>query len=136
VQLRNPCAKPAGEFPQWWKSGRLATQNANKQGDRLNGLAARFQATCSAADDPARQLGHPQEAMIKVPLDFLAGRACTPIPGGGITAVEGRGAGADQEARGKLRHRDGRRGPRRCPKTSEADVPPRRDLEDSGCLPC
>ncbi len=64
----------------------FATQNANKQGVHFNGLAARFQATCSAADDAARQLGDPQEAMIKVALDFLAGRACTPISGGGASA--------------------------------------------------
>jgi C-terminal processing protease CtpA/Prc len=64
----------------------FATQNADKQGDYFNGLASRFTSTCSAADDPTRQLGDPQEASIKVALDFLAGRSCTPISGGGITA--------------------------------------------------
>ena len=64
----------------------FATQNANKQGDHFDGLASRFQAPCSAADDPTRQLGDPQEAMIRTALDFLAGRQCTPISAGGITA--------------------------------------------------
>ena len=57
----------------------FSTQNANKQGDYFDGLASRFQSTCSAADDITRQLGDPQEAMIRTALDFLAGRQCTPI---------------------------------------------------------
>jgi hypothetical protein len=64
----------------------FATQNANNQGDYFDGLASRFQATCSAADDLTRQLGDPQEAMVRTALDFLAGRQCTPISGGGVTA--------------------------------------------------
>lgn len=64
----------------------FATQNANKQGDYFDGLASRFQSTCSAADDPQRALGDPQEASIRVALDFLAGRPCIPISGGGGTA--------------------------------------------------
>ncbi len=67
-------------------------QNANKQGDYFNGLASKFQSTCSAADDVTRQLGDPQEASVKVALDFLAGRPCTPIGGGGITAQSARKA--------------------------------------------
>jgi carboxyl-terminal processing protease len=57
----------------------FATQNANKQGDYFDGLASKFQSTCSAADDISRPLGDPQEAMIRTALDFLAGRQCTPI---------------------------------------------------------
>ena len=65
----------------------FATQNSNKQGDYFDGLASRFLATCSAADDITRQLGDPQEASVKSALDFLAGRPCgSPISGGGITA--------------------------------------------------
>jgi C-terminal processing protease CtpA/Prc len=60
----------------------FATQNANKQGDYFDGLASRFQATCSAADEISRPLGDPQEKMIKTALDFLAGRQCTPIGSG------------------------------------------------------
>ena len=62
------------------------TENANRQGDYFNGLAASFQSTCRAADDVTKQLGDPQEAMIKVSLDFLAGRPCaSAITGGGAT---------------------------------------------------
>jgi hypothetical protein len=57
----------------------FATQNANGQGDYFDGLASKFQSTCSAADDISRALGDPQEAMIRTALDFLAGRQCTPI---------------------------------------------------------
>lgn len=65
----------------------FATQNANKQGDYFDGLASRFQATCSAPDDITRPLGDPQEGSVKSALDFLAGRQCaSPIGGGGITA--------------------------------------------------
>jgi C-terminal processing protease CtpA/Prc len=59
----------------------VATRNANNQGEYFNGLASHFQSTCSAQDDVTRPLGHPQEAMIRTALDFLAGRACTPIGG-------------------------------------------------------
>jgi len=45
-----------------------------------------------ASDDIAHQLGDPQENMVKIALDYLAGRGCTPISGGGITTqgVSGR----------------------------------------------
>ena len=43
-------------------------------------------ATCQASDDVTRPLGDPQEASIKTALDFLAGRACTPIS---ASAMEG-----------------------------------------------
>jgi C-terminal processing protease CtpA/Prc len=61
----------------------FATRNANQQGDYYTGLASKFQSTCSAADDLQRPLGDPQEASIRVALDFLAGRPCSPISGGG-----------------------------------------------------
>ena len=65
----------------------FVTQNAEKQGDFFNGIASKFQTTCSAADDLTRPLGDPQEGMVKIALDFLAGRQCaSPISGGGITA--------------------------------------------------
>ncbi len=57
----------------------LKIENANRQGEYYNGLAATVPVTCAASDDVTRQLGDPQEAMISVALDFLAGRACTPI---------------------------------------------------------
>jgi C-terminal processing protease CtpA/Prc len=61
------------------------TRNANNQGEYFTGLAPHFQSTCSAQDDITRQLGDPQEAMIRTALDFLAGRACTPISSSSAT---------------------------------------------------
>jgi C-terminal processing protease CtpA/Prc len=62
----------------------FATQNASRQGEYFTGLASSFKATCRAPDDVLNQLGNRQEASIKTALDFLAGRACTPI-GGTVT---------------------------------------------------
>ena len=59
------------------------TENAARQGDYFTGLAARVEASCSAGDDFTRQLGDPAEASVKVALDFLAGRSCSAIAGGG-----------------------------------------------------
>jgi C-terminal processing protease CtpA/Prc len=88
----NTFGKPVGQIavdrPQCDARLRVlafATQNANRQGDYFNGLANTFQSTCRAADDLTNQLGEPQEASVKTALDFLAGRACTPIVGGGAT---------------------------------------------------
>ena len=67
-------------------------ENANHQGEYFNGLATTVPNTCRASDDIAHQLGDPQENMVKIALDYLAGRGCTPISGGGITTqgVSGR----------------------------------------------
>ena len=88
----NTFGKPVGQIavdrPQCDDRLRIlafATQNANQQGDYFSGLASSFASTCRASDDPSNQLGAPQEASIKTALDFLAGRACTPI-GGTATA--------------------------------------------------
>ncbi|HEX8512811.1 MAG TPA: S41 family peptidase [Allosphingosinicella sp.] len=64
----------------------FATRNANQQGDYYDGLASKFQSTCSAPDDIQRALGDPQEASIRAALDFLAGRPCAPISGGAAAA--------------------------------------------------
>jgi carboxyl-terminal processing protease len=66
----------------------FATKNANQQGDYYAGLASKFQSTCSAADDIQRPFGDPQEASIRVALDFLAGRPCTPIGAGAAAQGE------------------------------------------------
>lgn len=58
------------------------TVNANNQGDYYTGLASVMPNTCRAGDDISRPLGDPREASIAAALDFLAGRACTPISGG------------------------------------------------------
>jgi carboxyl-terminal processing protease len=57
----------------------LRTENSDRQGDYYTGLAPRLPATCRADDDIFHPLGDPQEASIRVALDFLAGRSCTPI---------------------------------------------------------
>ena len=96
----NTFGKPVGQIaidrPQCDDRLRIlafATQNADRQGDYFNGLAGNFSSTCRAPDDLSNQLGNPQEASIKTALDFLAGRACTPISGGVGTQglKEGRG---------------------------------------------
>ncbi|HZG47342.1 MAG TPA: S41 family peptidase [Allosphingosinicella sp.] len=71
-------------------------KNANQQGDYFNGLASNFQSSCRADDDFLRPLGDPKEAMIRTALDFLAGRACTPIGSGASTQSLSGGAGARQ----------------------------------------
>lgn len=55
------------------------TVNANGQGEYFNGLANVMPNTCRANDDIFTALGDPNEASIRTALDFLGGRACTPI---------------------------------------------------------
>lgn len=69
------------------------TENSARQGDYYTGLASKFQSTCRATDDLTRPLGDPQESSIRVALDFLAGRACTPIAEGGGNGISGSGIG-------------------------------------------
>ena len=73
-------------------------ENANHQGEYFNGLATTVPNTCRASDDITHQLGDPNETMVKVALDFLAGRGCTPISGSGLTpqAVSERGVLSDE----------------------------------------
>lgn len=74
------------------------TENAAGQGNYYAGLAGVFPRTCAAPDDISRQLGDPAEAAIRAALDFLAGRACTPI-----TATAGIGPQSAAPARLPLR---------------------------------
>ncbi|WP_271078589.1 S41 family peptidase [Aurantiacibacter sp. MUD61] len=62
----------------------LQIANSNGRGDYYNGLADVISDTCRANDDISRQFGDPNEAMIATALDYLAGRSCTAIAGGGI----------------------------------------------------
>ncbi len=96
----NTAGKPVGQkfFDRPACDDRLvavafAVKNANQQGDYYTGLASKFQSTCSAADDILRPLGDPQETSIRVALDFLAGKSCTPISSG-ISAKSVSQAGA------------------------------------------
>jgi carboxyl-terminal processing protease len=69
----------------------LKVENANREGEYYTGLASTVANTCRASDDHTHQLGDPAEAMVRVALDFLAGRGCTPIGAIGTQAVADRG---------------------------------------------
>lgn len=66
-------------------------ENAARQGDYYTGLASKMASTCQAADDISRPLGDPAEASVRAGLDFLAGRACTPISGQSALSAANRG---------------------------------------------
>ena len=86
------------------------TENSAGQGNYYSGLAGVFPRTCAAPDDISRQLGDPAEAAIKAALDFLAGRACTPI-----TATAGIGTQSAGQSRLPLRTDE--------PSASQRDAP-------------
>ena len=60
----------------------FAKENAAGQGDYYSGLIGTMRASCAAADDISRPLGDPQEESLRVALDFVAGRSCTPATAG------------------------------------------------------
>lgn len=60
----------------------FATKNASGGGDYYTGLAGTIPVTCQAGDDLAHPLGDPREASTRQALDFIEGKACTPIPTG------------------------------------------------------
>ena len=66
-------------------------ENANHQGEYFNGLATTVTMTCMASDDISRQLGDPDERMVRAALDYLAGRSCTKIAALGPLAPTPRG---------------------------------------------
>jgi carboxyl-terminal processing protease len=70
----------------------FALQNAAGNAAYFSGLASSVANTCLAADDISHALGDPLESSTKSALDFLAGRACTPIASGGQTSQSVRGA--------------------------------------------
>ena len=84
----NTFGKPVGQFgfdvdacDDRLRAVTFRTENANRQGDYYTGLASVVPNTCRANDDISVQLGDPAEASIAAALDFLAGRACSPIAG-------------------------------------------------------
>lgn len=84
----NTFGKPVGQFgfdlascDDRLRAVTFRTENANRQGDYYTGLASVVPNTCRANDDISVQLGDPAEASVAAALDFLAGRACTPIAG-------------------------------------------------------
>lgn len=62
----------------------FATANAAGQRDYYNGLAGKVPNSCRSGDEIAYQLGDPREQSLRVALDFLAGRTCTPIADAGV----------------------------------------------------
>jgi carboxyl-terminal processing protease len=60
----------------------FSDQNGRSEGFFYDGLAEKVPVTCQAGDDFTKPLGDPQEASVARALDFLAGRACAPIPAG------------------------------------------------------
>lgn len=74
----------------------LKIENANHQGEYYNGLATTVGTTCRATDDISRQLGDPNEGMVRAALDYLAGRSCTAITAIGTQAVSQRGVLTDE----------------------------------------
>lgn len=86
----NTSGKPVGQFAfdlaecdLRVRAVTFQTLNADDEGDYFDGLAGVMPNTCVADDDFRTPLGDPNEASISVALDFLAGRSCTPISGGG-----------------------------------------------------
>jgi C-terminal processing protease CtpA/Prc len=86
----NTSGKPVGQFgfdlaacDLRVRAVTFQTLNANNQGDYFNGLAPVFPNACRAGDDITRPFGDPREASIAAALDFLGGRACTPITASG-----------------------------------------------------
>lgn len=75
----------------------FATQNAARQGNYFSGLAGTVEASCRAGDDVAYPLGDAREASTKTALDFLAGRSCTAISGGGQGTMALRSAATVRE---------------------------------------
>ena len=90
----NTYGKPVGQIaldrPQCddrLRAVALKIENRDRQGDYYTGLARTVPVTCRANDDITRQLGDPDEGMIRAALDFLAGRGCTAIAGLATTAT-------------------------------------------------
>lgn len=71
----------------------IQLENANGNADYYSGLASTINQTCRANDDLRFQLGDPRETMVSTALDFLAGRPCNPIAGGGASAQRVNDAG-------------------------------------------
>lgn len=92
----NTFGKPVGQYAfdrsacdDRLRAVAFRTVNRDGGGDYYTGLAAVMPKTCVADDSFTKALGDPEEASIKVALDFIAGRSCSPIAGGGISAQGG-----------------------------------------------
>ncbi|MES2290173.1 MAG: S41 family peptidase [Pseudomonadota bacterium] len=63
----------------------FSIKNSANSDAYYDGLRTAVTTTCSAGDDLTKPLGDATEASTRAALDFLAGRACTPITAGGQT---------------------------------------------------
>lgn len=91
----NTFGKPVGQFAfdrsacdDRLRAVAFKTTNRDDQGEYFTGLASVMPATCSAEDDFTVQFGEANEDSIAKALDFLAGRACTPISSGQSRGVQ------------------------------------------------
>lgn len=71
----------------------LSLRNAANSDAYYNGLASTVPNTCKADDDVTKPFGDPAEASMRAALDFLGGKPCTPIAGGGQVAQSVRDGG-------------------------------------------
>ena len=92
----NSFGKPVGQFAfdlaacdLRVRAVAFQTVNSAGQGNYFTGLASVVPNTCRAGDDLLRPFGDPREASIAAALDFLGGRACTPITAGSAGGVAG-----------------------------------------------
>lgn len=92
----NTFGKPVGQFAfdrsacdDRLRAVAFRTVNRDGGGDYYTGLASVMPRTCIAEDGITRAMGDPAEASTKVALDFLAGRSCSPISGGGGVTAQG-----------------------------------------------
>ncbi|MCR9179389.1 MAG: S41 family peptidase [Erythrobacteraceae bacterium] len=126
----NTFGKPVGQFGFDLEACDLRvravtfqTVNADDQGEYFTGLASVVPNSCRAEDDFFRPLGDPREASIAAALDFLGGRACTPLAGTGKDDIAGVDSDSPQSAaavRDLPRHEALR--PRR-PSPAQIDIP-------------
>ncbi len=81
----------------------FATENSAGQRDYYNGLAGKVPNSCRASDDITYPLGDPRESSLRTALDFLAGRACTPIADAGVGTLSTRQSYGGSELINNLR---------------------------------
>ncbi len=134
----NSFGKPVGQFgfdldecDLRVRAVTFQTVNANNQGEYFTGLASVMPNTCRAGDDLTRPLGDPAEASIAAALDFLGGRACTPITAGGAGATAAGATAAGATAAGATAAKTARQGldlPRRLPLQPRRPEPAQHEL--------
>ena len=80
----------------------FAINNAAGTGNYYDGLAPFMNTTCAASDDISFPLGDAREASTRKALDFLEGKSCTAIAGGGDDTIAGTGTPGSQAAKASV----------------------------------